>query len=208
VKALIQCDFHRHGELREIWYHFVVRGSLQDGEFVASDPDFSGVGGSKDSCPETGIRYLPKRDRNEGPQPTTTGLHPPGETGKPSGRGKLVIKLENGGERGCLISNGKWYNTLVGSSCATFRKHDQGEESFTLRSSRGPCGVGGAENGLSCGRGAPSTVFRLVDGYLTTVNSKGDAALWSADSVPRGTEQRQIHQNGDGDVHFEVLWRS
>lgn len=41
--------------LSEVWYHFNVKGSLQDGTFVASDPD-----GSKSSCPSTGIKYVPK----------------------------------------------------------------------------------------------------------------------------------------------------
>ncbi|KAH6887131.1 ribonuclease T2-like protein [Thelonectria olida] len=41
--------------LSEVWYHFNVQGSLQQGSFVASDPD-----GSKSSCPSTGIKYVPK----------------------------------------------------------------------------------------------------------------------------------------------------
>ncbi|RSL95219.1 Ribonuclease Trv [Fusarium ambrosium] len=41
--------------LNEVWYHFNVQGSLQEGTFVPSDPD-----GSKSSCPDSGIKYLPK----------------------------------------------------------------------------------------------------------------------------------------------------
>ncbi|KAI5460089.1 ribonuclease T2-like protein [Mariannaea sp. PMI_226] len=41
--------------LDEVWYHFNVRGSLQEGTFVAADPD-----GTKSSCPSTGIKYVPK----------------------------------------------------------------------------------------------------------------------------------------------------
>ncbi|OCL06839.1 ribonuclease T2, partial [Glonium stellatum] len=41
--------------LDEIWYHFDVRGSVQTGTFVATNPD-----GSKSTCPSTGIKYLPK----------------------------------------------------------------------------------------------------------------------------------------------------
>ncbi|KAF4504129.1 hypothetical protein G6O67_008740 [Ophiocordyceps sinensis] len=44
----------RGGSINEVWYHFNVRGSLQDGEFVASEPD-----GPKSTCPYT-VRYLPK----------------------------------------------------------------------------------------------------------------------------------------------------
>ncbi|KAM5352932.1 hypothetical protein ACJ41O_005654 [Fusarium nematophilum] len=43
------------GKLNEVWYHFNVKGSLQDGDFVTSEPD-----GSKGSCPDSGIKYAPK----------------------------------------------------------------------------------------------------------------------------------------------------
>ncbi|KAK7422657.1 Ribonuclease T2 precursor (RNase T2) [Neonectria punicea] len=41
--------------LDEVWYHFNVQGSLQEGTFIASTPD-----GSKSSCPTSGIKYAPK----------------------------------------------------------------------------------------------------------------------------------------------------
>ncbi|CAJ0554604.1 Ff.00g131170.m01.CDS01 [Fusarium sp. VM40] len=41
--------------LNEVWYHFNVQGSLQEGQFVASEPD-----GGKSSCPDSGIKYAPK----------------------------------------------------------------------------------------------------------------------------------------------------
>lgn len=43
------------GELDEIWYHYWVRGSVQTGEFVEAPPD-----GAKSSCPQVGIKYMPK----------------------------------------------------------------------------------------------------------------------------------------------------
>ncbi|KAF4464393.1 ribonuclease t2 family [Fusarium albosuccineum] len=48
----VGCDGNN---LNELWYHFNVQGSLQEGTFVASEPD-----GSKGSCPDSGIKYLPK----------------------------------------------------------------------------------------------------------------------------------------------------
>ncbi|CAF3499172.1 unnamed protein product [Fusarium graminearum] len=41
--------------LSEVWYHFNVQGSIQEGQFVATEPD-----GSKSSCPSSGIKYAPK----------------------------------------------------------------------------------------------------------------------------------------------------
>ncbi|RDA84371.1 hypothetical protein CP532_2575 [Ophiocordyceps camponoti-leonardi (nom. inval.)] len=46
----------RGNALTEVWYHFNVKGSLQSGRFVASDPD-----GPKGSCPRS-VRYIPKRN--------------------------------------------------------------------------------------------------------------------------------------------------
>lgn len=37
--------------LNEVWYHYNVKGSLQEGEFVAAEPD-----GTKGSCPQD-VRY-------------------------------------------------------------------------------------------------------------------------------------------------------
>jgi len=45
------------GKLNQAWYSFNVKGSLQTGDFVAADP--AGKGG-RGTCPESGIRYLPK----------------------------------------------------------------------------------------------------------------------------------------------------
>lgn len=45
------------GELNQAWYYYNVKGSLQTGDFVPTPPAGSGKG----SCPQTGIRYLPKK---------------------------------------------------------------------------------------------------------------------------------------------------
>jgi ribonuclease T2 len=45
------------GALNQAWYSFNVRGSVQTGTFVPTEPAGSGGEGT---CPQTGIRYLPK----------------------------------------------------------------------------------------------------------------------------------------------------
>ena len=45
------------GKLNQAWYSFNVKGSLQSGEFVHTEP--AGKGG-RGTCPEVGIKYLPK----------------------------------------------------------------------------------------------------------------------------------------------------
>lgn len=47
---------HR-GALTEAWYTYNVRGSIQTGKFVATDPS----GSMKGTCPRKGIRYWPKK---------------------------------------------------------------------------------------------------------------------------------------------------
>ncbi len=37
-RVTLEC---KHGQLKEVWYHFHVRGSLQSGEFVPADPGTS-----------------------------------------------------------------------------------------------------------------------------------------------------------------------
>ncbi|KAH7412763.1 ribonuclease T2-like protein [Cadophora sp. MPI-SDFR-AT-0126] len=53
-EVLIRC---RGNRLNEVWYSFNVRGSLQEGEFVPSEP-VGKVG--RGGCPPVGVRYLPK----------------------------------------------------------------------------------------------------------------------------------------------------
>jgi ribonuclease T2 len=45
----------RGNRLDQAWYSFNVKGSLQSGEFVATNPVGKGL-----RCPSRGIRYLPK----------------------------------------------------------------------------------------------------------------------------------------------------
>ncbi|KAK0121757.1 ribonuclease T2-like [Cadophora gregata] len=52
--VLIRC---RGNRLNEVWYSFNVKGSLQEGKFVPSEP-VGKVG--RGGCPPGGVRYLPK----------------------------------------------------------------------------------------------------------------------------------------------------
>jgi ribonuclease T2 len=48
------------GKLNQAWYSFNVQGSIQTGKFMPTAP----VGKSgRGSCPERGIKYLPKRQK-------------------------------------------------------------------------------------------------------------------------------------------------
>ncbi|KAL1957430.1 hypothetical protein VTO42DRAFT_5998 [Malbranchea cinnamomea] len=45
----------RNGELNEAWYFYNIKGSVQTGEYIPTEP-----AGSPSTCPKEGIRYLPK----------------------------------------------------------------------------------------------------------------------------------------------------
>ena len=59
-EVVIRCD---RRQLREVWYSFNVKGSLQGGQFVAAEP--AGKEG-RSGCPRRGIKYLPKKKHSYG----------------------------------------------------------------------------------------------------------------------------------------------
>lgn len=197
VQVTLGC---KSGALNEIWYHYDVRGSLQTGEFVPSDPD-----GTKSTCPQSGIKYLPKNGGGSNPPGTTTTVAPTGAPqptsapGTPfSGRGYLNV-LVNGAKKGCIISKGTWYST---GTCATFTASSVDNGAFTLSSSKGKCGIiGGA---LSCGDSVSSgTGFSSVDGNLAA----GGNQKWSADSVASGSTQVTVYAGADHKQTIAIQWQ-
>lgn len=199
VEVTLGC---KSGSLNEIWYHYDVRGPLQTGEFVASDPD-----GTKSTCPQSGIKYLPKSGSSGGggsPGTTTTvgtGVPQPTSTSPPgtpfSGRGTLNVVVD-GANKGCIISKGTWYTT---GTCATFTATST-DSGFTLSSSKGKCAVvGGA---LSCdGSVGTATGFTSVDGKMAA----GENAKWSADKAASGSVQETVYAGGEHAVQVGIEWQ-
>jgi ribonuclease T2 len=189
----------KSGALNEIWYHYDVRGSVQTGEFVASDPD-----GTKSTCPQSGIKYLPKNGGGNDPAPTGTtsvGGPAPTQTSAPGtpfdGRGFLNVEIQ-GGKKGCIISGGTWYSS---GTCATFTAASSGD-GFSLKSSKGSCGV--VSGVLTCGSGVSTgTSFTAVDGKLAA----GGNAAWSADSTASGSTQQKVYAGGDHSSKISISWQ-
>ncbi|KAF2174776.1 ribonuclease T2 [Zopfia rhizophila CBS 207.26] len=194
----------KSGRLNEIWYHYSVRGSVQTGEFVPSDPD-----GTKSTCPESGIKYLPKNGSGGGEPtgkptstsgtPTSTGASEP--TGKPGvpfeGRGYLNVQVGDA-KKGCIISSGGWYTS---GTCATFTATKAGN-GFTLSSSKGKCGV--VSGALICGSNVnTATSFTAVDGQLAA----GGNAGWSADKPAAGSTQEKVFAGGDHASKISIVWQ-
>ena len=109
-----KCDNHK--ALNEVWYFHNLKGSLLGENFAPIDA----LSGPK--CPENGIKF-PKK----------------GSHSKPSDPGKTRRGyLQAGQKKGCVISNGNWYEH---GTCATYRVSPLKYGGVTLKSSKGYCNV-------------------------------------------------------------------
>ncbi|KAF2758254.1 ribonuclease M [Pseudovirgaria hyperparasitica] len=177
------------GALNEIWYHYNVKGSVQTGEFVATDPD-----GTKSTCPSTGVKYLPKGSSGGGTKTTSIG---PAPTGAPfSGKGYLNGN-SGGSQKGCIISAGTWYSS---GTCATFTATSSGS-GFTLSSSKGPCAI--QSGTLTCASGTTATVFTSDNGKLAS----GGSSTFYADSVPSGSTQQKVYTSSHA-TSLTITWQA
>ena len=195
-----------NGALKEVWFHFTVRGSVQTGHFVPSEPN-----GPTSNCPATGIKYLPKKAHPTSTHTSTTAR--PSPTGAPfEGKGFLEI-TSNGKQTGCLISRGAWYTS---GSCAAFRAQtdivkadEDAAHFFTLKSSKGPCGFNEAAAGthaFECSKHltTQSIFSRTADGKLSYRNH---STFFAADA-PGRFDKVFIHSDKDEKhgTELEVLW--
>ncbi|KAI4141327.1 MAG: hypothetical protein L6R39_005397 [Caloplaca ligustica] len=198
VQVAIQC---RSSALDEIWYFYDVRGSVQTGTFVPTNPGKTALkvfvcmqltcsDGAKSNCPATGVKYLPKGTTGTPPSTTlstaTTASPSPTTTTTPgspfSGKGTLPVTT-SGKIDGCIISGGTWYTT---GTCATFTAAVSGS-GFTLASSKGKCAV--SNNILTCSSAVTApTVFSTSNGKLVY---NGSSTFYSS-SVPTGSTQASV----------------
>jgi len=184
------------GALNEIWYFFNVRGTLQDGTFEPSAPL------AKSKCPATGVKYLPKGASNPAPTGTathtTSGPAPTSTSGPFSGKGYLNVRT-SGATKGCLISSGKWY---VSGTCATYTATAADDaDSFTLKSSKGDCGL--VDGAFACGSGVEQGVFGADGGQLLV----DGGANFTADGVPSGTKQVSVYADDSHTVVLDLQWQ-
>ncbi|KAJ6257463.1 hypothetical protein Dda_7248 [Drechslerella dactyloides] len=197
----------KNGALSEVWYHFNVYGSAQSGKYVAS-----GVVGSPSTCPKTGIKYPPKNGGESGggsgtpsgtptnpPNPTNSSTPAPAPTNPStpgeafSGRGHLNVD-----KGGCLISTGKWYTK---GTCATYTAAAV-SGGFTLKSSKGVCGVVSGE--FKCGEGVQSATFTASAGKLA---SGGNASFYAGADASNGS-QVAVYTSSEGrSVTVAITWK-
>ncbi|KAI1955007.1 Ribonuclease T2 precursor (RNase T2) [Ophidiomyces ophidiicola] len=187
----------KNSELKEVWYFFNVKGSVQTGKYVPTLP-----AGSPSNCPATGIKYTPKNGKarpnptnNPGPTPTKSSPAPTGTNGAFSGKGHLEVTT-GGKKTGCLISYGTWYST---GTCAMFHATSSGN-GFTLSTTKGDCGI--ADSVFACDTNTKSSVFTAVDGNLA-VDGK---TTFFADKIPTGTTQVPIYTENHSN-ELTISWK-
>lgn len=187
----------KSGALDEIWYHYNVAGSVVTGTFEPADPD-----GTKSTCPDTGVKYLPKSGGGSGSSTTlatstkTSSAQPTSTGGVFSGKGYLNV-ITGGSQDGCIISGGTWYTT---GTCATFTATSSGN-SFTLKSSKGPCAI--SNGALVCSSSTTATSFTSDGGYLAS----GGSSDFYADSVPSGSTQATVYTSSSHATELQIQWQ-
>lgn len=182
----------RSGVIDELWYFYNVRGSLQSGTFIAAESL------TRSNCPSSGIKYKPKSgDSSPTPTNTSPGSNPTSPGGVFSGSGYLNV-VSGGSQKGCIISAGTWYTS---GTCATITATASGS-GFTLKSSKGNCGV--ASGKFVCGSGVSSTVF-TSDG--STLQYSGSSAF-SADSTASGSTQVTVYSGSGHSTALNIQWQS
>lgn len=182
------------GMFNEVWYHFDVKGSLQTGDFIPTDP----LGG-KNTCPSSGVRYVPKKGSGSPTNTVTTGLPQP--TGLPfAGKGFLQVHV-NEGRKGCVISSGSWYSS---GTCATITATSTSDSGFTLSSRKGKCAV--KKGALKCAAEIrDATVFEHKNGLL----SLDGKTTFFADGLPHGWKQLPIYVTEQGhQTDLTISWEA
>lgn len=161
---------NKYNALQEIWYFHHLQGSLLQEEFIRIDAL------TKSSCPENGIKFLPKGKFSP----------PPGQPPKdPSGR-RGYLRLSD--HAGCLISNGKHYEY---GTCATFRIVDSQFGGKNLLSSKGVCGFD-SKGDLTCNRSNSRSKFQFqFDKESKTVGFGGNFK-WCFDTEGRSGHGKYI----------------
>jgi ribonuclease T2 len=195
--VIINCN--RNNEIKELWYHFNVKGSTQEGEFIPSPPV-----GSPSTCKATGIKYIPKDNTGAPGTTSTTSSSVPLPTGSPSqlsGTGRLFVSTDSSSSDGFLISGGTWYRG--GGTPAPFTATPSSDgRTFTLATSKGRCAV--QSDILTCSAAvslSSAALFGWDGSYLTY----RDSNAFYATAVPSGTTQGVVYTAPKA-IRFRASW--
>lgn len=181
TKAQIQAALNKHfggntvyfkcdssNALNEVWYFHHVKGSVLGEAFLNIDS----LNGSGKGCSSSGIKWIPKTGGSAGKTTVTTKTNDGGSsTGTPS---KGFLRLD--GKSGCLISNGKYYES---GTCASYTVSKYSLGGYTVKSSKGYCGFdSNGDFNCASGNSASENQFSLDASTNTiTYGNKQDFCL-------------------------------
>ncbi|KAI0275119.1 ribonuclease T2-like protein [Gloeopeniophorella convolvens] len=180
--------------INEISWYFNLKGSVIDGEFVPIDSPESS------SCSSSGLKYPPKTGTptsSGGGSPTSSssGSSPTGPAGSLPTKA-TVSAITGSGSVGGLLSGGTWSTQTPGTYTIS-----GSSSSFTLKSSKGSCGVSGGQ--FSCGNGASSSFSAVSSGGNTLIAYQGSTAF-SSSSTPSGNTQETVFTGSGQNQHFTL----
>ncbi|CCE63795.1 hypothetical protein TPHA_0F03140 [Tetrapisispora phaffii CBS 4417] len=181
AKIFINCD--SNNVLNEVWYFYLLKGSLLQEEFVPIDS----FDNKRSRCKATGIKFYQK-----GYIPNNGGRQPPSN----SKRGIVRISGYNGN----LIKNGRW---MTKGTPANFEMIKSPFGSYYLKSRTGYCTVS-VSKGLICNaniNNAAQFDYDDKNGYIGYSNN----FMWSAETYPRGNTQSVVYfNNKDNKYQFKL----
>ncbi|KII93610.1 hypothetical protein PLICRDRAFT_398873 [Plicaturopsis crispa FD-325 SS-3] len=194
VTPALDCD---GSKLSQISWYFNVKGSVIDGTFVPIDAPSAG------SCKSGSLSY-PTKTGTPVATTTTIGTHTSTKTtatGTPTGapgsiptKGTIVAVTSSGATTGGLLTAGTWSTQTL----ATYT-FSGSASSFTLKTSKGSCGVSGGK--FACGSGVSATSFSAVSSGGNTLVASGGSTQFSSDGVPSGDDQETVF-TGSGHSHL------
>ncbi|KAF8587016.1 ribonuclease T2 [Ramaria rubella] len=199
VTPSLDCD---GDNLNQISWYFNLQGSIIDGTFIPIDAPEEG------SCASSGLKYPPKSGSSGGSggggSSSTTSSPASGPTGAPGSvpaKSTLTALTPSGSTKGVVLSAGTW-SVQTG---ATFTATSSGS-GFTLKTSKGNCGVSDGE--FSCGNGVTASTFGSTSSGSNLLLTFNGSPAFTAASVPSGNTQVAIF-TGSGDAQdFSLVFNA
>lgn len=185
-QVYFKCD--KNNALQEIWYFHHLQGSLRGENFKPIDTL------SRSSCPDSGIKFLPKSGSNAPPNPPGNG---------DSSRGYIRLL----GNTGCLISSGKYYES---GTCATYDVAKLQFGGYTIKSSKGYCGID-ANGDFNCNSSNQASKYQFQVDSNNQISYGGKSKWCFDDDNSSGSgnfAQTPITLGGNCDSPFTITLKS
>ncbi|KAH0591081.1 hypothetical protein H2248_001187 [Termitomyces sp. 'cryptogamus'] len=161
------------GKLNAISWYFNLKGSIIDGTFVPINAPVSG------SCPSSGIKYPTKTGSPVGTTTTTSATTTQTAPGSLPTRA-TIHAIQSGTPVGGLLTLGTWSTQTLATMTLSGTT-----SSFTMTSSKGPCGV--SDGVFACGKDITASSFAAATSGSSLLVTYTGSSAFSSTGVPSGT---------------------